>query len=143
MTKEEKNRKIAEALFGRSLDGFGIFAANGARLRERDFDSREEAQQYIDSEDERVPEAHKAAVYGVNIQPCIKAHPDFYKSEEANALLLDRIIEHNRKVLGSLEEAWRHTGNRIGYFMAQNGISDRKTAIAEAFLKWIEQEQAK
>ena len=67
MTAKEKNAALAKWL-GLSLDGFGIFSAAGCRnysnaqcnysdvfdtrecsLRDRDFDSREEAQRYIDA----------------------------------------------------------------------------------------------
>lgn len=135
LTREEKNRKLAEWLFGRNLDGFGIYSAQGSRIRERDFDSREEAQRYIDSEDERLQPPHKSSARGVNIQPCVKAHPDFYASESANALLLDKFPEPELWLEDGLwycQPNYMQDGPDTNPNYILSCDADRKTCVAEA-----------
>lgn len=130
---EESNRKIAEALFGKSLDGFCICAESGYRIRDRDFDSREEAQRFIDSEDEQLQERDKSTAHGVNIQPCVKSHPNLYRDEAANAMLLEAMRAQTvvRIYLGT------HCTIMLGE-SANPMIShaDRKTAVCAAFCAW-------
>jgi len=143
MTPERaaNNRKIAEWLFGRSLDGFGIFSREGARLRERDFDSVEEAQAYIDREDERLTDTHKAAAHGVNIRPCTKSHPDFYSDEAASALIRDRLLRDGFSLYVRADRIHLFKGimfdtdEEVGEF-----LGDPKTALVAAALKRIELE---
>lgn len=93
LTDRERDALIAEKIFGLDLSAFGIFQA-GMRIRERDFDTREEAQRYIDSEDERIPyEMHRSKSKGVTIEPCVRAHPAYSTSADASKQLLLRLRE--------------------------------------------------
>lgn len=141
MERDEQNRKLAEWVFGRSLDGFGIFSRTGQRLRDRDFDSIEEAQRYIDAEDERLQLQHKSSAHGVQIQPCVKSHPNFYTSEEANALLLEKMAVQGWEIelSWSFRQKWSCVFMKTGYAVAYRRYdSDRKTAACEAARALIE-----
>lgn len=137
LTNAEKCRLVAEWLEpDRNLDGFAIYSSAGYRIRERDFDSREEAQQYIDRTDEGLNELHQSSANGVNIQPCVKSYPNFLRDEKANALAFDRLRHEGQKVA---------TGNPFYELMRALELTtvDRKTAVVDAFIRFIEAEKRK
>lgn len=123
MTKDEKNRKLAEWL------GFQIVPFLGWHIYHRP--QCKYPRQSIVTECEELG--------------CSMASPDFFASEEASALLLEKI----RRPLYVSDwpdcEGWRvdigvekHQGLPLG-----PTHTDRKTAIAEAALKLIELEAKK
>lgn len=100
MTLREIDRLIAEKVFGMNLAAFGIFDMSGYRLRDRDFDSREEAEAYVASEDERMPEAHKSTGK-IQILPCVRQHPNFSSDAYAAKQLRMKLAEKWDWILGS------------------------------------------
>ncbi len=97
MDERKIDRQIAEKVFSMNLSAFGIFSKEGMRLRERDFESREDAQRYIDSEDERKAEIHKA---GVKIEPCVRRHPEYSTDPAASKQLREKLAEKWDSTLG-------------------------------------------
>lgn len=121
------NILIAERIFGVNPVAFAIYDRRGNRLRERDFDSIEEAQKYIDDTDDRQLPANK---FTGKIEQCVRDVPHYSTDPVASKQLREKLAEKfTETVMTRMAPEDRPRNQEPFEFVV--GFSDRTAFYAE------------